>query len=126
MAETFVKIGGLYSVAMAMFHLFFWRIFDWEEDLPNLSNVNQAIVQILNLCAVFTFVIFGYLSLAHTRELLVTPLGRALLMLIALFWLARAVEQVLFFKYPDWSSWVLCALFFVGTILYGYPALWAG
>jgi len=126
MAETFVEAGGLYNIAFALFHLLFWWLFNWKEDLPKLSTVNQAFMQVSNLCLTFTFMIFGYISLAHTRELLVTPLGRALLMLIALFWLARAIEQIFFFEQRDWGSWVFFALFSVGTGLYAYSALWAG
>ena len=123
MAETFIRVGGLYNIAFALFHLLFWWLFNWKEDLPKLSRLNEAFMQVLNLCVVFTFLIFGYISLAHTRELLVTPLGRALLMLIALFWLARAIEQVFFFERDDWGSWVFVGLFLVGTGLYAYPAL---
>ncbi|HET8562957.1 MAG TPA: hypothetical protein VFM35_03675 [Candidatus Binatia bacterium] len=125
MAETFIKAAGLYSIVFAVLHLLFWWLLDWKEELRKLSAVNEAIMRVLNLGVAFTFVIFGYISLAHAHELLVTPLGRVLLMLIALYWLARAIEQVLFFEHRDWGSWVFFALFLVGTGLYAYPALLA-
>ena len=120
-----LRVGGLYNVAFALLHLLFWWLFKWNEELPKLPTVNQALVQVLNLCVAFTFLIFGYLSLAHTRELLITPLGRALLMLIALFWLARAIEQIVFFEQRDRDSRLFFALFVVGAVLYMCPALFA-
>jgi hypothetical protein len=123
--EALLKVGGLCSIAFALLHLLFWWLFNWKEELSNLSVANQAIMQVSNLCVAFTFLIFGYISLAHTRELLETPLGRALLMLIALFWLARAIEQIVFFEHRDWASRVFFALFLIGTVLYVCPALLA-
>jgi hypothetical protein len=125
MAETFLNAGGLFNTALALFHLLFWWLFNWEEELANLSKVNEALMQVLNRCLAITLLIFAYLSLAHTRELLVTPLGRSLLLLISLFWFARAIQQVAFFEIRDWSSWILFILFSVGAGLYGFAALWA-
>ncbi len=76
----------------------FRRIFDWGENLKSLSFINRAIMQVSNLSLTFAFVIFGYASLFHTGELLETALGHSLLVLISLFWLLRAIEQVVFFK----------------------------
>jgi hypothetical protein len=123
--EAILRVGGFYNIAFALLHLLFWLLFKWNEELPNSSTVNHAIMQVLSLCVAFTFLIFGYVSLAHTRELLVTPLGRALLMLIALFWLARAIEQIVFFEHRNWDSRVFFTLFVVGAVLYMYPTLLA-
>jgi hypothetical protein len=82
-------------------------------------------MQVLNLSLTFAFAIFGYVSLVHTTELLVTPLGRSLLVLIVLFWLARAVEQVVFFKLKHWGSIAFLFVFLTGASLYGIPAAYA-
>ena len=125
MAEVFLKTGGVYHIALAVYHLLFWRLFNWQDEFSKLSAFNEAIIRALNLSLTFALVIFGYLSLAHTHELLATPLGRALLMLIALFWLARAMQQLLFFQHRDWDSRLFFGLFLLGTALYAFPALWA-
>ncbi len=126
MAETFLKAGGLFNLAFALFHLSSWWLFNWKEDLRKLSSLNEVNVRVLNYCVTFTCMIFGYVSLAHPRELLGLPLGRTLLMLIALFWFARAIQQLLLFDRRDWGSWVFFALFTIGAGLYAYPALRAG
>ena len=125
MMEIVIKVGGMYCFAFVVFHLLFWRLFNWREDLRSLSFLNRNIMQVLNLSLTFAFVIFGYISLVHTTELLVTPLGKSLLVLIALFWLARAVEQVVFFKLKHWGSIAFLLVFLTGGSLYGIPAVYA-
>ena len=120
--EILIQLGGVYSFGFVVFHLSFWRIFDWKRDLQRLSFLNRAIMQVLNLSLTFAFVIFGYVSWFHAEELLGTRLGRSLLVLIAVFWLLRAVEQVIFFKLRHWGSVTFFGVFFLGFLLYGIPA----
>jgi hypothetical protein len=121
--ETLVVAGGVFSAAFAVFHLFFWKLFRWKTDLATLTSLNRAIVQILNLCLTFVFVVFAYLSLMHSVELLATKLGNSLLFLIAVFWYLRAVEQVLFFGLRRPLSIMFFVLFLVGGSLYAVPLL---
>ena len=122
--ELLIKAGGIYNIVIVIFHLLFWRIFNWKEDLRSLSFLNRAIMQVLNLSLTFAFVIFSYISLVHTKELISTSLGQSLLGLIALFWLARSVEQVVFFKLKNWRSIAFLVFFLVGTVLYAVPAIY--
>ncbi len=122
--ELLIKAGGIYNIVLVIFHLLFWRIFNWKEDLRSLSFLNRAIMQVLNLSLTFAFVIFSYISLVHTKELISTSLGQSLLGLIALFWLARSVEQVVFFKLKNWRSIAFLGFFLVGTVLYAVPAIY--
>jgi len=123
MLELLIQAGGIYSLGFVIFHLLFWRIFDWDRDLRSLSFLNRAIMQVVNLSLTFVFAIFGAISLLHTRELLETPLGHSLTLLIAMFWLFRAILQPLFFKLKHWSSVVFLAVFLLGSLLYGIPAI---
>lgn len=122
--ELLIKAGGIYNIVLVIFHLLFWRIFNWKEDLRSLSFLNRAIMQVLNLSLTLAFVIFSYISLVHTKELISTSLGQSLLGLIALFWLARSVEQVVFFKLKNWRSIAFLGFFLVGTVLYAVPAIY--
>ena len=79
--------------------------------------------RILNLCLTFVFVVFAYLSLVHSVELLSTELGRSLLFLIAVFWYLRAVEQVIFFGLRRRLSILFFVIFLVGGSLYAVPLL---
>ena len=123
--ETLIKAGGLYNIILIVFHLLFWRIFNWKDDLPSLSFLNRAIMPVLNLSLTFVFVIFAYISLVHSNELLSTSLGRSLLMLIAVFWFARAMMQVVYFKLQHWGSLAFVLYFLAGAVLYCIPAVYA-
>jgi hypothetical protein len=118
-----LKTAGVYCFCFVIFHLLFWQIFDWDRDLRSLSFVNRAIMQVVNLSLTFSFAIFGYVSLFHTREMLESPLGHSLLVLIAMFWLFRAIQQPVFFKFKHWGSVVFFGVFLLGSLLYGIPAI---
>jgi len=121
--ETYVviKIGGLYQLAFLIFHAMFWKLFKWKEELPKLTHINGSIMQVLNLCLMFCFLVFGYISLFHTSELITSGIGRALLLFMALFWIVRAIEQLLFFSSKRLLSLAMFVLFLIGFCLYAYP-----
>jgi len=123
MMETLIKAGGLYNLILVVFHLLFWQLFNWKDDLRSLSFNNRAIMQVVNLSLTLVFVLFAYVSLAQVDALLTTPLGKSLLVFMALFWLARCVMQVVFFRLAHWGSIAFLAFFFAGGMLYGIPAL---
>jgi len=78
---------------------------------------------ILNLCITFVFLIFAYISVMHTNELLTTPLGKSLLILIALFWFARAIEQIVYFGISNKVSLAFFIIFITGTVIYALPLI---
>ena len=122
-SETMIQIGGVFAVVFAVFHLFFWKLFHWKTDLAKLTALNRAVMQILNLCLMFVFVIVAYVSLAHTNELLSTRLGRTLLVLIAVCWYFRAALQIVFFGLRTLLSMLLFVTFLAAGTLYALPLL---
>jgi hypothetical protein len=118
-----IKIGGFYQIAFLIFHAMFWKIFKWRLELPKLTPINGAIMQVLNLCLMFCFLVFGYVSLFHTSELISTGLGRSLLLFMALFWMVRAIEQLVFFSRKRPVSLAMFVLFLFGFCLYAYPVI---
>lgn len=121
--HTLIKAGGLYNIALVIFHLLFWKLFNWADDLRSLSVLNRAIMQVMNLSLVVVFLMFAYLSLIHTAELFSTTLGRALLLSIAVFFMLRAIMQITFFRLQHWGSVAFLIFFLAGGVLYGIPAI---
>ena len=121
-ATQAIYLGGAFNTALFVFHAFFWRIFRWREDLASLTSLNRAVMQVLNLCLMFAFAIFAYVSFFHTAELLGTRLGRAMLVLISAFWLLRACQQFIFFRVRSPVNAAFFGLFLVGSALYAWPA----
>lgn len=123
-AQPVLLACALHSAAFGVFHLLFWRLFDWKRELPKLRPPTRAIVQILNLRLTYLFFAVAALCLLFPAELSGTPLGRAVLAVMALFWLGRAVEQVVFLRglrHP--AVHVLTASFLLGAALFAWP-LW--
>ena len=96
-AILLIKLGGYACLGWLVFHLLFWRIFEWKTQLPKLNDVNNGVMQVLNLCLSFAFGIFAAISLLHPDALLTSGLGRLLLVSIGIFWLVRLIEQPFFF-----------------------------
>ena len=122
-AHVVIKIGGFYNIAFFIFHAMFWKIFGWDNELPKLTHINGAIMQVINLCLMFCFFIFGYISLFHTSELNTSKIGRTLLLFIVLFWMVRAIEQLVFFSYTSPVSIAMFILFLLGSSIYAYPLI---
>lgn len=124
-SQTLLIAGGAFHLALAVFHLFFWRIFHWKEDLPSLTRINRAVMQILNLCLTFLFFIMAYVSFVHASELISSPLGRTILASIALFWVLRLILQLVFFGARHRVSMLFIVVFAVGVSLYLIPFFWS-
>lgn len=115
-----LNFGALFHLAFVVFHLLFWKLFDWINDLKRLSYVNRSIIQILNLRLIFTFLIFAYISYFHGDELTSTKLGLVMIVAISVFWLLRAIEQVVYFGVKNIASNLLLLLFILGSSIYAW------
>ncbi|MBI5084799.1 MAG: hypothetical protein HZB13_09415 [Acidobacteria bacterium] len=120
--DSLIRAGAVFNAAFFVFHIAFWRLFDWKRQLPLLTPINRAVMQVLNLCLMCAFLVFAWVSWFHTGEMLATPLGHALLAWIAIFWAIRAAEQLVFFQRTG-SSWVFFTIFVIGTLLYAWPLM---
>lgn len=118
-----VWLGGVHSLAFALFHLAFWRLFDWPRDLRGTSVATRAVTQILNLRLTYVFFAVAAACFFLTDDLLGTRLGRCLLGAMALFWLGRLIEQFVFLRYNTMKLHVLSALFVLGAGLFAWPLL---
>ena len=121
-ASLLVKIGGYASIGWLIFHLLFWQMFDWRAELKRLSRLNSGVMQVLNLCLSFVFLLFAIVSLWHTSELLSAGIGRTVSLGIGVFWLFRFILQPLF-----WGTSVTSMLFAFLFVLMSacYLAPWA-
>lgn len=118
-----IWIGGLFNLAFFIFHIFFWKMFSWGEDLKKLLPVNRAVMQVLNLCLMFALLIFAYMSFFHNQEMLITPIGVTLTLFIALFWGIRAILQLVYFSRTKLVSYIFFVIFVIGFLLYLLPFL---
>ncbi|MEO6725817.1 MAG: hypothetical protein ABIU20_09690 [Blastocatellia bacterium] len=121
-AATLIKIGGIANIGWFVFHCFFWRLFNWGSQLKRLNDTNRGVMQVLNLCLSFIFLIFAAVSLLYAEELCNSGLGRVMLIGIGGFWILRLIEQPIFFGVSRISN--LFSLLFAATAAC-YLTAWA-
>ncbi|OON69394.1 hypothetical protein [Hymenobacter sp. CRA2] len=121
MPDILLFLCGVYNLALLAFHAAFWQLFRWHKQLRKLKYYNRAIVSILNLRLMYVFGVFAALCFGFPEELLSTSLGRFLLGSMAVFWLGRLIEQLIFLRVNVRLVHVLTALLFLGTVLHVLP-----
>lgn len=121
-AKRFVQIGGVINLLFAVFHLSFWKLFDWQHELTSLSPDNRAIMQVLNIHTAYILVVFFIVSLAFSNEIITTKFGRMFGMAIAGFWILRAVNEAVFWGLSSGRSWILIVVCLAIAALYIIPS----
>jgi hypothetical protein len=121
MKETILLIGGVICIAFAAFHLSFWKIFDWRKSLSSISQENRAIIYVLNLSVIFFLFVFAYLSIFQGNALISSLLGKTIIILMAAFWIIRAIEQPIFFGFRAKETFIIVVVCLMIGVLYIIP-----
>lgn len=121
--ETIILLCGLYNIGLAIFHISFWKLFNWGSDLKKLSFANMAIMQILNVQIITYFIFTGVVCFVFPTELLNTKFGTYFLGGTSLFWLIRTIQQFTFLRVNHYKIHILTIIFLIGTILFSLPIL---
>lgn len=121
MNNLLLIIGGIINLFLGIFHLSFWKVFNWPETIASLDFMNLAIIQVLNLHTAFIIFVFAGLSLFCRNELLGSRIGRLVTGTIMVFYLLRAVNQMIFWGTGHPLSWALTAGFVAIGVLYLVP-----
>ena len=112
---TVIIFLGFYNLLFALFHLLFWRLFKWKEEVHKLSFANRGIIQILNIQIIYYFVAVAIVCFCFTNELLTTNLGKFFL---------RLVQQYIFLRKNSFVIHILAVLFLLGAVLFFLPLLY--
>jgi len=124
--ELLLKIGGIYNILCALLHVIMPRRYKLDmilQQLPdNIRLLIKPSLHIMNWCLVIFWLILAYIALVHTSELLLSGLGRTLLVSIVIFWVIRIfVLQPVYIGIRDPRSWIMIGFFLVGLILFAVP-----
>ncbi len=120
---TVVYLCGLHSVGLAVFHMMFWKIFNWRSELKSCSVSTRAIIQIANLRLIYFFLVVALLCFAFPVELVSTTLGRSVMARVSIFWIGRTFEQFIFLPYNRAIIHMLTLVFILGAFLFAIPVL---
>jgi len=115
MNKILLIIGGIINVMMVLFHLSFWKIFNWSESLKCLNFMDRGIIQVLNVHVAFAVLVFAVVSIFYYKELISTKLGKIMLISISVYYFLRAANQLIFFDITELSSIII----FIGCIIIG-------
>ncbi|MBE1555637.1 hypothetical protein [Sporosarcina limicola] len=113
-----IKILALFNFSFGLFHLFFWKLLNWKAQLKELTAVNRAVVQTLNICLTFMFFLVAYIFYFSATEVKTTGIGNILLFGMGIFWFIRALLQLYLFEMKEKIHKVLLFLFFIGAVIH--------
>lgn len=119
MKTKLIVFGGLLLILLSLFHLSFWSLFNWQEELPKLSATNSGIMQLSTIGFVSLFLSLGIILIGYRVEIANTKLGKALLFALSFFFLVRTIAEFIF---PG-SSIKLGIFLFLCIFVFFVPAL---
>ena len=111
-----LDLCGIYNLSFAIFHILFWKIFKWNEDLKRNSVGNRAIIQILNIRLIYIFLLMAFIYFFYPDQLTETKIGFVLLIGFSGFWIGRTIEQFIFLRVKSKMVRILTVVFFIGLI----------
>ena len=118
-SQVWIYAAAGYNVALAVFHLGFWRMFRWKEELAKLHPVNRGVMQVMNLMLAAIFLLLAAVQVLNAVELTATPLGRLLMAGVTGLWVLRAILQPIFWPtVPKATNAAFICLFMLGAGLH--------
>lgn len=118
--KTLLITGGILNGLLAVFHIMFWKMFNWKESLQSLDYLQRGVMQVLNIHLILAFLLFTYLSLFKIEDLISTGAGRVIMLFIAVFYLIRILNQFIFFDMSFAMPWGIVGYCLVLTVIYGW------
>jgi hypothetical protein len=126
--ELFLKIGAVFHIICALFHIVFPKMFNWKENLSELSGDKKFIIEqnlhIMNICLLLFWLVFAIVPFFFSSELLTTSIGKSILVLIIVFWIIRIfILQPIYVGIKTKESWQMIIFFLFGFIFFVIPGL---
>lgn len=91
MNNRLLFVGGILNGFFTIFHIWLgWQI----QMMPGLSSDHRALMQMLNVGGILILAFATFVSLWCKRDLITTGLGKTTMILIALFYASRALEEI--------------------------------
>jgi hypothetical protein len=118
-----IRIGGGLNILFLLFHLAFYRMFDWKNSLACLSKDNWCIFHAFNVICNTLFLMFVLVSFIQTEKLVTELNGRRILFFISFFYFLRIALEFILWGNQGFGSLVIVVICLAPAILYGIPLL---
>lgn len=118
MKRAILVAGGSMNLVLAVFHMFFWKMMNWGEELPRLSVDNRGVMQIANIIMIFLLVYFSIASFMMAKYGTIERYGKSILLCIAGFYAIRLITGYPFFGFSlgELAVWIICGLLLGGYL----------
>ena len=120
--ELHLRLAGVAMLLLVAVNVYVPRRFRWREELASLSLLNRQIFQVHAAFICVILALFAALTIGMTHALLEpTPLARAILAGLAIFWFLRLLAQWFVYDRRLWRGRRFeTAVHFVFTGLWAY------
>lgn len=99
-----LHILGIVFIGLSFLHLGFPRYFDWKVDLAQVNLINRQMMQVHTAFIALIVFLFGVLCLSSAAEIVSTPLGKRIALLLAAFWTVRLLVQFFWYSPALWKG----------------------
>jgi hypothetical protein len=112
MRKILLYVGGTVSLFFAVFHLLFWQLGNWPEELPRLSPGNSGIMQMLNVASMYMMLFAAFISFYLARKKTFVFTEQAVIVFIAGYYLLRIAFGGPFFgvSVQEVAIWIFCLI----------------
>lgn len=102
--EVHLGIIGVLLIVLAIFHIFFPKFFNWNQELKSLSLINQQLMIIHTFFIALIVFLIGLLCLTSASDLVETNLGKVLALGLGIFWGTRLIFQLFVYSPRLWKG----------------------
>jgi hypothetical protein len=117
-----LRAAGFINLAFIAFHLAFYQLFNWGEDLTSLTLINKAIFLTYHVICILFLLFMASVSLFQSKTLLESKLRNSVLIFFIGFYLTRIVCEFVFFGITS-SSPAIIILCLIPIIFYAIPLI---
>jgi hypothetical protein len=118
--EAHLKIIGVILIFLSLLHFIFPRYFNWKQELPSLTLINQQLMYVHTFFIAFVVLLMGVFCLVSFNEIVNTSLGRKLALGLCFFWTVRLLFQFFVYSPKLWKGKL-----FETTVHIVFSFLWA-
>jgi hypothetical protein len=102
--DIHLKITGVLLIALGLFHVFFYKYFNWKQECSSLSMINRQMFYVHTFFISLTLFLMGLLCLLSTANLVNTDFGRQISLGLGIFWMIRLVFQFFVYSSKLWKG----------------------
>ena len=107
MKKILLITGGVFNIILTIFHIFLgYKISLFE----NIAPGYRELMIMLNVGGTLFILLFAIASLAYTKDMLTTRLGKLLIVFIILLYASRAVEEIIVSSHFSLLIFIVCVI----------------